>query len=185
MPCLSSSPLLDRYIDGDLSAAEREAVEAHVDSCRECETVLTELRVVDALLLNASPAEVAPNFTFAVMAEIRSLARPIRRRTPLPQVLASYLGFAWATIAAWFAFAPASAHASMTFLRDLFVASGSAAVAISSVVADTFGHRILGLTASVYMVLTLDVFAACTAAAVYCVVRPRLGARAGSPPESR
>ncbi|MGA7570105.1 MAG: zf-HC2 domain-containing protein, partial [Candidatus Aquilonibacter sp.] len=72
MRCSSCEPLLDRYIEGTLTPREMTRVTAHLHACPHCESLLTELRVVDALLATTAPMELAPNFTFAVMAEARS-----------------------------------------------------------------------------------------------------------------
>jgi anti-sigma factor RsiW len=182
---LSSSPLLDEYVDGTLSPVQRAEVQAHIETCAECELVLAELRVVDALLLSPRRVELAPNFTFRVMAEVRSIPAPHRRRTPLLQVTATYLAFAWAAIAAWFVFAPESAHESMAMLRDVFVQYGAAGSALSGMLSQALGRGVLGVTASVWAILGLDIFAAVTAVAVYLVVRPRLAAYIGARPEGR
>jgi hypothetical protein len=119
------------------------------------------------------------------MAEVRSIPAPHRRRTPLLQVTAAYLAFAWAAIAAWFAFAPESAHESMAMLRDVFVQYGAAGAALSTMLSQALGRSVLGVTASVWAILALDIFAAFTAFAVYLVVRPRLASYMSARPEGR
>ncbi len=103
MRCSSCEPLLDRYVEGTLRAHEMARVSAHLRSCPRCEALLTELRVVDALLATTAPVELAPNFTFAVMAEART--SPIRARRPLSlwAVLTFYVVGAWIALSGLYA----------------------------------------------------------------------------------
>jgi anti-sigma factor RsiW len=93
--CSSCEPLLDEFVDHLLPARTMQAVGAHVNACAACASLLAELRSVDALLESARPATLSPNFTFAVMAEVRSLPSPRRRSVPFWAILASYLVGAW------------------------------------------------------------------------------------------
>ena len=93
--CSSCEPLLDRYVEGTLTPREMARVSAHLRTCPHCESLLTELRVVDALLATTAPVELAPNFTFAVMAEARSTAIRPYRPLSLWAVLTFYIVGAW------------------------------------------------------------------------------------------
>lgn len=101
--CSSCEPLLDRYVEGTLTPREMARVSAHLHKCAHCESLLTELRVVDALLATTAPVELAPNFTFAVMAEARTT--PIRAHRPLSlwAVLTFYVVGAWIALSALYA----------------------------------------------------------------------------------
>jgi anti-sigma factor RsiW len=101
--CSSCEPLLDRYVEGTLSARDMARVSAHLRSCPHCESLLTELRVVDALLATTAPVELAPNFTFAVMAEARSTPMHRHRRLSLWAVLTFYIVGAWIALTAIYA----------------------------------------------------------------------------------
>jgi anti-sigma factor RsiW len=98
--CSSCEPLLDRYVEGTLTPREMAQVSAHLRTCSHCESLLTELRVIDALLATTAPVELAPNFTFAVMAETRTT--PIRAHHPLSlrAVLTFYVVGAWIALSA-------------------------------------------------------------------------------------
>jgi len=93
--CSSCEPLLDRYVEGTLTPREMARVSSHLRTCPRCELLLTELRVVDALLATTAPVELAPNFTFAVMAEARTTAMRAHRPLSLWAVLTFYVVGAW------------------------------------------------------------------------------------------
>ena len=105
MRCSSCEPLLDQYIERTLSPRVMLRVAKHVHSCKACHALLHELRSVDGLLLGAKQPELPPNFTFAVMAEVRGMPHVRRARIPAWAVLGSYLVCAWiavvAAIAVW------------------------------------------------------------------------------------
>jgi anti-sigma factor RsiW len=98
--CSSCEPLLDRYVEGTLPPRDMARVSAHLRSCPHCESLLTELRVVDALLATTAPVELAPNFTFAVMAEARSTQIRPHRPLSLWAVLTFYIVGAWIALTA-------------------------------------------------------------------------------------
>jgi anti-sigma factor RsiW len=93
--CSSCEPLLDRYVEGTLPPRTMASVGAHLRLCPHCAELLTELRVVDALLATTKPLEIAPNFTFAVMAEARSMPIAPGRTPAAWALLAFYLVAAW------------------------------------------------------------------------------------------
>ncbi|MGR4066134.1 MAG: anti-sigma factor family protein [Vulcanimicrobiaceae bacterium] len=100
MRCSSCESLLDLYVEGSLAPKDVRAVDAHVRDCKPCAALLAEIRVVDALLATARPAQLAPNFTFAVMAEVRSLPAPRRTGAPLAAILGGYVLAAWLLLSA-------------------------------------------------------------------------------------
>jgi anti-sigma factor RsiW len=97
---------LPRFVDDELSPRERAGVLAHVDACRACRALFDELRVVDGLLLGSRRVDLAPGFTSATMAEIRSLPRPCAYRAPLFAYAVSYLLGAWLLAGAALILAP-------------------------------------------------------------------------------
>ncbi len=103
MRCSSCEPLLDRYVEGTLTPRDMVGVSAHLRKCPHCESLLIELRVVDALLATTAPVELAPNFTFAVMAEAG--ATPMRAHRPLSlwAVLTFYVVGAWIALSGLYA----------------------------------------------------------------------------------
>jgi hypothetical protein len=57
--------------------------------------LLEELKAVDALLFTTNAADLPANFTFAVMAETRSLPAPKMRQHPIGSFVALYVTAAW------------------------------------------------------------------------------------------
>ncbi len=100
MRCSSCEPLLDQYLERALSPRAMLRVAKHVHTCKACHALLHELRSVDGLLLGAKQPELPPNFTFAVMAEVRGMPAVRRRHVPGWAVLAGYLFCAWVAVAA-------------------------------------------------------------------------------------
>lgn len=98
MRCSSCEILLDRYVEGTLTPREMLRVSAHLRTCAHCESLLAELRVVDALLATTKPAELAPNFTFAVMADVRTTPMHEQRRLSVWAVLTFYVVAAWIAV---------------------------------------------------------------------------------------
>jgi hypothetical protein len=103
MRCSSCEPLLDQYLERMLAPRAMLGVAKHLHNCKACHALLNELRSVDGLLLGAKQPELPPNFTFALMAEVRSMPPVRRRRMPLWLLLPCYLACAWIAAAAAFA----------------------------------------------------------------------------------
>jgi len=84
---------LSAYLDGELSLAEREALERHLPTCARCQQALAELRVVRRLL-HAMPAPALPrSFTLPpaggpVPVPLRERAAQRRSTPPTPNVAA-------------------------------------------------------------------------------------------------
>lgn len=112
MRCSWCEPLLDDFLEDALPSRQMREIAHHLRSCETCEVLMSELRVVDALLTTArSRASVAPDFTASVVSATRG-SKPHRiRRFPLALPLLGYLAVAWALVAlvAWRV--PASANA--------------------------------------------------------------------------
>jgi len=172
--CSSCEVLLDQFVEGTLPARRMAAVSLHVGSCASCQRLLTELRVVDALLATTKSVELAPNFTFAVMAEARAtVPATLRRRTPWP-ALAFYLVVAWAAAIAAYAFG--SLGPLRAVLAPLSAATTGALGAISGV-AHGFGPAAPFAMSAGIAVLVVDLLLAAAFVAIYHNVRPRVAAR--------
>lgn len=174
MRCSSFDVLLDRYVEATLPPAQMKAVSEHLRLCASCTALLTELRVVDALLATTKSVELAPNFTFAVMAEVRSAPAHAKRTTPLWGVVSIYVGAAWLVLATWF-FAGA---------RAPWIAAAGASV--RAVLVNTFA-AIAGtvhgigpagpmVVAIVCAVLIVDAMLAAAVLTFYRTLHPRLAA---------
>ena len=100
MRCSSCEPLLDPFLEGTLSRAERAAVSAHVGQCAECAELLHELRVVDALLTTARTHQVDAGFTESVVSAAAAAPPHVPRRLPFGLAILLYVGFAWVALAA-------------------------------------------------------------------------------------
>ena len=128
MICSWCEERFERFLDGEVTPADRARVLAHVDTCENCRSLLAELRVVDALLQRPRAAEPAPNFTHATMATIRDMPPPRARPSPVPAYLVCYVIAAWALIAAGFVLDPYTMHAlsdtSLDVARTSLVAIG-------------------------------------------------------------
>jgi len=174
--CSSSEALFEAYLDRTLTPVRRASLAAHLRSCGRCTGVLEELRVVDALLAAPSPTELPPNFTFATMAEVRSLGRPRASAPPVAAYLVCYLVAAWLLIGAAFLVETASMHAlgetALDVSRELTRALGTLGHASTRLI-DDFGS----VGALVEIVLALNVTLALAAVVGVAVMRPRIAAR--------
>jgi Putative zinc-finger len=72
---------LSAYLDGELLAAERHAVEAHLQLCDECTRHLEDLAAVDELA-RALPLEVPGGYFESLPARVRFRVTPRRRSVP-------------------------------------------------------------------------------------------------------
>ena len=128
MTCSWSEERFERFLDGDLAPGERALLVAHVDGCDACRSLLEELRVVDALLLQPRAVEPEPNFTFATMAEVRELPPPAAPTSHLPAFLVCYVVAAWLLIGAECLLAPHTmrvlGETSLDVARTVVVALG-------------------------------------------------------------
>ena len=173
MPCSFSEHRIAAYVDGTLSAREHERVSAHVATCVRCAALLDEFRVVDALLLMARTLEPAPNFTFRIMAEIRTLPRPQRTHVPPFRILAAYLAFAWIAIGIFFWLGRGSAGAALTVARRALVHAGDLVPVLSRIIAHVVGPNALRITTAMSLLVVLDVALFSAVAALIYVRRLR------------
>ena len=175
MRCSLCEPLLDRYVEGTLSAREMARVSAHVRICPHCESLLIELRVVDALLATTAPVELAPNFTFAVMAEVRSTPVHVNRKLSLWAVLTFYVIGAWIALSGMYAvlggrvpYLASTGHA--------FANGGAQGLAVLSATAQSVSPATPVVLASAIGVLLLDTLLVIATVFMYRAVRARLAA---------
>ncbi|HTD38873.1 MAG TPA: zf-HC2 domain-containing protein [Candidatus Limnocylindrales bacterium] len=176
MSCSSSEALFEAYLDDTLLPAQRARLLRHLNGCGRCKGVLDELRVVDALLAGPRQVELPPNFTFAAMAEVRSLPRPHVTHAPLLAYLISYLVAAWLLVGAGFLLAGSAMRAFGETALDTSAQLVHTAGAIGSAgarVAGDFGS----LTAFLGAAIVLDVAVALALVVGFAVVRPRLAER--------
>ncbi len=81
MNCRDIEPRLGAYLDGELDAAERAAVEAHLAGCAECPALLERHRALQAAVRAELPAHRASD---ALRARVREALREAARR-PAPR----------------------------------------------------------------------------------------------------
>ncbi|MGE5579554.1 MAG: DUF4349 domain-containing protein [Bacillota bacterium] len=67
MSCQVYEEMLSAYIDGELSAQDKEALEAHLAACGSCRSALSELRAVKAALASVPEEEVPPGLHEMIM----------------------------------------------------------------------------------------------------------------------
>jgi hypothetical protein len=80
---------LSEYLDDELEARERAAVEAHLRGCRECAAVLEDLRRVVARAQSLIPAPPQADLWSGIAARIDRIAQPRRFSFTLPQLVAA------------------------------------------------------------------------------------------------
>ena len=176
MRCSSCSSLLDRYLEGSLRAAQLLQITAHLGTCATCTEILEELKVVDGLLATIGPPEPAPNFTFAVMAEVRAMPHPVAPRMNIAALLGTYIVVAWAIIAIWLRVAGVTVQTAMANTSAAFAQAGNGLHDITTGAMNSFGRGAPLLTTFVMGILALDLAVAAGVAIVYMYVRPRLAA---------
>ncbi len=176
MRCSSCEVLLDRYVEGTLSPKQMLAIGKHLERCQSCASLVAELRVVDALLATTAPVDLAPNFTFSVMAEVRSMPVAVSRGTSIWALLSFYMVGAWiALTAALLAFGP---HvATLAALAANVRGSVLNSLAAFGGAAHAFSPTAPFVAVFVVTVLAVDVVLIAALVAFYRNVRPRLVAQ--------
>jgi anti-sigma factor RsiW len=155
--CSSCEPLLDRYFEGTLKPPVMRAISAHLRSCPHCTALLDEVNVIDALLATTRATEPAPNFTFAIMAEVRSMPAPRKRHHPAPRLVALYIALAWAAAIIWFIASGVSPRAMGFALMHGAARLGSIFTSFAAGGAHALGHSTAALAAIGIVVLALDI----------------------------
>lgn len=174
MNCSSTEALFERFLDGELPVAQRDSFLAHIDRCAECRGVLEELRVVDALLLEPRQIELAPNFTFATMAEARGVPPPGLYHAPIRAYLVAYLVAAWLVAGAALLIAPQMMQALAGTTLDVARNVSDAVGGLGAVISRLFGRGGNVLTALLGALLALDVMLVAGFGFALKYVRPRL-----------
>jgi hypothetical protein len=91
-----SEEILNMYLDGELSATEREGIEAHLATCVTCRAEAEALGDLFAALAKVTEVS-APNLVPGVLAHIR----PRRRLSALGWLVPAFQGAAAAALLAW------------------------------------------------------------------------------------
>jgi anti-sigma factor RsiW len=174
--CNSSEALFEAYLDHTLTPAQRARLLAHLNGCGCCKGMLEELRVVDALLAGPRVVGLPANFTFATMAEVRSLPRPHVSHAPVFAYVVSYLVAAWLLVGAGFLLASSTLRAVgetiLDVTREVLRMLGSLGHAGSRLVGD-FGS----LGTFVGAAVVIDIAVALALLVGIAVIRPRLAER--------
>ena len=178
MRCSSFEPLLDEFVDGSLPLHVHARVAAHAEECASCGALLAELRVIDALLLTPRRLEPAPNFNFAVMAEVRSLPQPHASRFHALPVLGIYLAFAWSVIGFFFILGKSAAHSALGFAGAALSGAASSFTSVAAATSHLLAGQSLEISTAMAAILGFDLVAVAIAIAGINVLRPRLAARA-------
>lgn len=177
MSCSWSEERFERFLDGALSPHDRSALLAHVDGCDGCRSLLEELRVVDALLLEPRTVTLAENFTFATMADVRTAPAPRVRHAPCAAYAVSYLVAAWSLIGAGFLIAPGWLRASGETAIDVAHTILVSFDGIGRVAARLTGRDLSTWAAFAVGVLLFDVVLALVVTGAVRFARPRLADR--------
>jgi anti-sigma factor RsiW len=173
--CSLCEPLLDRYVEGTLTPRDMARVKKHLQSCPHCESLLSELRVVDALLATTTPAELAPNFTFAVMADVRSTPVRAKRSLPVWGVLAFYVVAVWIAVSGVYV-----AFGRVPYLnaaRHAVASSSAQSIAALSETAHGVGPAAPFVLGGVLVVLLIDALLVAGVIYFYSAARSRLAAQ--------
>jgi len=134
--CSHCRPLLAAYVDHALSHRARYHVVQHLRSCTQCRAWLEEVRAVDGLLETMPPPEPAPNFTHAVMSEVRAMPIPYAHRANPWLLLCAYVAVAWVIIGAWLKLSGLSVAGALAI-----VASGAANLSLGLRTLAEAAHR--------------------------------------------
>jgi len=90
---------LSEYIDDELSAAERQSIEAHLVECESCRTIAGELRRVVAHAANAKDSAPVNDLWPAIYSRIRS-GSTTARISPFRRAISARLSFTIPQVAA-------------------------------------------------------------------------------------
>jgi anti-sigma factor RsiW len=177
MNCSSAEALFEQILDGDVPPAKRGGFVAHIERCAACSGLLAELRVVDGLLRAPRQVALAPNFTFATMAEACTLRAPQPYRAPVRAYLVSYLAGAWLIAGAALLLAPGPMRALGGTTLDVARSIADAVGGLGAVIVRSFGRGGTMLTALLGALLLLDTVLVAGFGFALNYVRPRLAER--------
>jgi anti-sigma factor RsiW len=182
--CSSCELLLDRYVEGTLKPPQMIAIAAHLRECASCRALLQELKAVDGLLATTRVTDLPENFTFALMAEVRTLPAPRARQHPLWSFLILYSAAAWVAGVLAMALTGTPPGAVVSTISGALARLGLFSGAVAATLSHGFSHLTPTLAAFGAGVLFMDLAVAGAFALLYFVIRPRLAARLASVPES-
>lgn len=176
MRCSSCESLLDRYVECTLSPQQMLRIGEHLKTCASCASLVAELRVVDALLATTPAVDLPPNFTFAVMADVRSAPAPKARMQSVWAALTFYLIAAWLAAGAGFAL---FGHRLNVLTLPIAAARDAIAHSVSAVAgpAHALGPATPAIVGIVSGVLALDVMLIAAIVFFHQTIRPRLSER--------
>jgi len=179
--CSSCELLLDRYVEGTLNPREMANVTKHLATCADCLALLEELKVVDGLLFTSRTPDLPPNFTFALMSEMRTVPAPKAPPLRVWSFLALYVASAWVLFVIWLATTGTNVSAVGTALA-------SAAARLNETLTSLFSSaHVVSSSSTLFafgtLALALDAAIAGAAIFFFIVVRPRLAARLASASE--
>lgn len=152
MDCKTAAEFVPLYFDGELDRATSREVEAHLDTCADCQAALIELDALRRALRHDVPRFSAPDTLRRRIAESATAAMPpssdrrgsSRRRTWLALAASWVLAFAAGgfTLGIWNQVA-SSGHAESQLDRDLFASHWRALAAASPIdVVSTDQHTV-------------------------------------------
>ena len=182
--CSSCEPLLDRYVEGTLNVPHMTAVSAHLRSCESCRALLEELKVIDGLLATTRVEQLPENFTFAIMAEVRTMPAPRVRQHPFWSFLALYSAAAWVAAVVAMILTGTSPGTVLGAISSGLARAGVVSSTFSASVSHGLSHVVPTLAAFGAGVLAVDAAVAGAFALLYFVIRPRVAARLASVSES-
>ena len=174
MNCSSTESASNGFSTGNCPPHEHVRVIAHVDALHRLPGLLEELRVVDALLTQPREVQLAPNFTFATMAEARAVHAPAPYRAPVRAYLVSYLAAAWLIAGAAMLFAPQTMRALGGTLVDIARTIFDAVGGLGTVIARLLGRGGNVVTAALLALLVIDILLVAGFGFALRYLRPRL-----------
>lgn len=139
--------------------------------------MLEELRVVDALLLTPRTIQLAPNFSFSTMAEVRALPKPRRMRAHLIAFLTAYVTAAWLLAGAAFILSPHQMRAGGETTLDVVTAMLTAFGGVAHVLSRAFVRGNTDFSTLIGGLIVGDLAVAILAVTAIAFLRPRLAGR--------
>jgi anti-sigma factor RsiW len=173
--CSSCEILLDRYVEATLPPRQMCAVSAHLKTCDACAELVNELRVVDALMATTTNVDLPANFTFAVMAEVRTIPVAVERRLSVWSLLVFYLVAAWIALSGAFALLGPRVAVVQHALATVWSGAVNVFDAVTGI-AHGVGPAAPVVVGVVTFVLFIDALLAGALIFFYRSVRPRLAA---------
>ncbi len=177
MRCSSCETQLERYVERSLSPRGMYTVAKHLRGCRACRELLREARMVDALLDTLHVEEHLPiNFTFAIMAEVRTIT-PVRPSKAKPWLwLLAFIGTFWLLFGVWFATIGAHDARAFGIVHGFVTALASAGTTVLAPIHSLTQIAPFALAGGI-VILLLDSALLVALLLFYRYVRPRLHAR--------